>query len=88
MTKYAQSFKQQVIGFYLQNGKNRSLIHRHFCIRSNHNKINGLVVLGKKQKYSVEFKFQIIHALRNGGLSAESLIFALTSPIRKQLPHN
>ncbi|MEG9529786.1 transposase, partial [Mannheimia indoligenes] len=30
MTKYNQSFKQQVIEFYLQNGKNRSLTRQHF----------------------------------------------------------
>ncbi|MEG9491118.1 transposase, partial [Mannheimia indoligenes] len=30
MTKYNQSFKQQVIEFYLQNGKNRSFTCQHF----------------------------------------------------------
>ncbi|AHG87002.1 hypothetical protein F544_17740 [Bibersteinia trehalosi USDA-ARS-USMARC-190] len=30
MTKYNQSFKQQVIEFYLQQGKNSSLPRRHF----------------------------------------------------------
>ncbi|MEG9531234.1 transposase, partial [Mannheimia indoligenes] len=30
MTKYNQSFKQQVIEFYLQNGKNHSLTRQHF----------------------------------------------------------
>ncbi|EIJ69994.1 hypothetical protein HMPREF1050_0703 [Haemophilus parahaemolyticus HK385] len=30
MTKYNFLFKQQVIEFYLRNGKNRSLTRRHF----------------------------------------------------------
>ncbi|MCK8821750.1 transposase [Haemophilus influenzae] len=30
MTKYNTLFKQQVIEFDLQNGKNRSLTRRHF----------------------------------------------------------
>lgn len=30
MAKYNQSFKQHVIEFYLQNGKNRSLTRQHF----------------------------------------------------------
>ena len=30
MTKYNTLFKQQVIEFYLKNGKNRSLTRKHF----------------------------------------------------------
>lgn len=30
MDKYNRSFKQHIIGFYLQNGKNRSLTRRYF----------------------------------------------------------
>ncbi|EHO47803.1 IS3 family transposase [Haemophilus sp. oral taxon 851] len=30
MNKFNQSFKQQVIDFYLQYGKNRSLTRQHF----------------------------------------------------------
>ena len=52
MIKYNTLFKQQVIEFYLQNGKNRSLIRKHFQLTSrtlrhwinqfNHSGINGI----------------------------------------------
>ena len=81
MTKYNQSFKQQVIEFYLQHGKNRSLTLRHFQITDrtlrrwiqqyHHNGINGLAVLGKKRSYSPEFKLSVIQAVKNGQFSAE-----------------
>ena len=61
MTKYNFLFKQQVIEFYLQNGKNSSLTRRHFQLAEttlerwinqfNHSRINGLAVLGKKRNY-------------------------------------
>ncbi|KEZ23253.1 Transposase [Glaesserella parasuis] len=82
MTKYNQSFKQQVIEFYLQNGKNQSLTCQHFQLADstlrrwinqyNHNGINGLAVLGKKRIYSPEFKLSVIQAVKNGQFSAES----------------
>ncbi len=80
MTKFNQSFKQQVIDFYLQHGKNRSLTRRHFQLAEitlkhwvnqfNHCGINGLAVLGKKQNYSPEFKLNVIQAVKNGKFSA------------------
>ncbi|QHB45421.1 hypothetical protein C3363_11025 [Glaesserella parasuis] len=33
MTKYTQSFKQQVIEFYLQNNRIRSLTRQHFQVK-------------------------------------------------------
>ena len=82
MTKYNFLFKQQVIEFYLQNGKNRSLTRRHFQLAEttlerwinqfNHGRINGLAVLGKKQNYSPEFKLNVIKAVKNGQFSAEA----------------
>ena len=58
MTKFNQSFKQQVIDFYLQHGKNRSLTRRHFQLvettseywvnQFNHSRINRLTALDKK----------------------------------------
>ena len=82
MTKYNFLFKQQVIEFYLQNGKNRSLTRKHFQLADrtlerwikqfNHNGINGLAILGKKQNYSPEFKLNVIQAVKNGQFSAES----------------
>lgn len=82
MTKYNSLFKQQVIEFYLQNGKNRSLTRRHFQLAENtlgrwikqfnHSGSNGLTVLGKKRNYSPEFKLNVIQAVKNGQFSAEA----------------
>uniref|UniRef100_UPI003B0251E4 helix-turn-helix domain-containing protein n=1 Tax=Actinobacillus pleuropneumoniae TaxID=715 RepID=UPI003B0251E4 len=82
MTKYNQQFKQQVIEFYLQNDKNRLFTQRHFQLSKktltrwiaqfNHNGINGLAVIGKKQKYSPEFKLTVIQAVKKGQFSAEN----------------
>ncbi|EFX91631.1 hypothetical protein HMPREF0027_1319 [Actinobacillus ureae ATCC 25976] len=82
MTKYNQQLKQQVIEFYLQNDKNRLFTQRHFQLSKktltrwiaqfNHNGINRLAVMGKKQKYSPEFKLTVIQAVKKGQFSAES----------------
>ncbi|SUU44636.1 transposase [Actinobacillus ureae] len=82
MTKYNSLFKQQVIKFYLQNDKNRLFTQRYFQLfkktltrwiaQFNHNGINGLAVMGKKQKYSPEFKLTVIQAVKKGQFSAES----------------
>lgn len=82
MTKYNFLFKQQVIEFYLQNGKNCSLTRRRFQLASrtlrhwinqfNHSGINGLAVLGKKRNYSPEFKLNVIQAVKKGQFSAEA----------------
>lgn len=81
MTKYNQSFKQQVIDFYLQHGKNRSLTHQHCQLAEStlkrwikqyhHNGIKGLSILDKKRSYSLEFKLSVIQAVKNGHFSAE-----------------
>ena len=73
MTKYNFLFKQQIIEFYLQNGKNRSLTHRHFQLTEttsecwvnqfNHSRINRLAALDKKWNYSPEFKLNVIKAV-------------------------
>ena len=80
MTRYNTLFKQQVIEFYLQNSKNRSLTRKHFQLASrtlrywinqfNNSGINGLAVLGKKRNYSPEFKLNVIQAVKNGQFSA------------------
>ncbi len=82
MTKYNSLFKQQVIEFYLQNDKNRSLTRKHFQLASrtlrhwinqfNNSGVNGLAVLGKKRNYSLEFKLNVIQAVKNGQFSAET----------------
>lgn len=82
MTKFNQSFKQQVIDFYLQHGKNRSLTRQHFQLAEqtlnrwikqfNHNRNNGLEVRGKKQTYSPEFKLSVVQAVKQGNCSTES----------------
>ena len=82
MTKYHFLFKQQVIEFYLQNGKNRSLTRRYFQLAEttlkhwinqfNYSGINELAMLGKKQNYSPEFKLNVIQAVKNGQFSPEA----------------
>ena len=82
MTKYNFLFKQQVIEFYLQNGKNRSLTRKHFQLAEqtlnrwikqfNHNGINELEVRGEKQTYSLEFKLSLVQAVKQGKFSAEA----------------
>lgn len=76
MTKYHDTFKQQVIEFYLQNDKNRSLTRQHFQLTKttlahwinqyNHNGINGLAIYRHKQIYSAEFKLSVIDAVKKG----------------------
>ncbi|SUU49508.1 transposase [Actinobacillus ureae] len=78
MTKYNQQLKQQVIEFYLQHDKNRLFTQRYFQLfkktltrwiaQFNHNGINGLAVMGKKQKYSPEFKLTVIQAVKKGAI--------------------
>ncbi|AZI13226.1 IS3 family transposase [Avibacterium paragallinarum] len=90
MTKYTQRFKQQVLDFYHQNGKNRSLTRQYFQLsqstlarwiaKFNHNGINGLAVLGKKRCYSVEFKLKVIQAIKKGQCSAEAAYFRFDIP--------
>ena len=82
MTKYNFLFRQQVIEFYLQNGKNRSLTRKHFQLAEqtlnrwikqfNHNWINELEVRGEKQTYSLEFKLSLVQAVKQGKFSAEA----------------
>ncbi|MCT8537286.1 transposase [Glaesserella parasuis] len=79
MAKYPQSFKQQVIEFYLQHNKNRSLTRQHFQVKEtilrywinqyNHNGINGLAVCHSKRVYSSEFKLSVIQAVKQGQFS-------------------
>ena len=82
MTKYNFLFRQQVIEFYLQNGKNRSLTRKHFQLAEqtlnrwikqfNHNGIKGLEVRSEKQTYSLEFKLSLVQAVKQGKFSAEA----------------
>ena len=92
MTKYNQSFKQQVIEFYLQHGKNRSLTRQHFQIKDttfrhwlaqyNHSGFNGLGVSHTKQGYSPEFKLSVVQAVKNGVFSTQkaALYFGIPEP--------
>ncbi|MGX3066615.1 helix-turn-helix domain-containing protein, partial [Ursidibacter arcticus] len=85
MTTFNQSFKQQVIEFYLQHHKNRSLTRQHFQLAKktldrwisqyNHYGINGLAVLGKKRHYTYEFKLEVVQAVKSGQFSAEAACF-------------
>lgn len=90
MTKYNQSFKQQVIEFYLQNGKNRALTWRYFQLKKttlerwisqyNYFGINGLAVYHTKQKYSLAFKLDVIQAVKTGRCSIRQAALAFGIP--------
>ena len=79
MTKYNQSFKQQVIAFYLKNGKNRTLTRQFFQLKKitlerwisqyNYFAINGLAVCRTKQNYSLAFKLEVVQAVKTGQFS-------------------
>ena len=87
IAKYNTLFKQQVIEFYIQNGKNYSLIRKHFQLDSrtlrywinqfNHSGINGLAVLGKKRNYSLKFKLNVIQTVKNGQFCRNFLFILL-----------
>ncbi len=68
MTKYNQTFKQQVINFYLENHLDVSLTQKQFQLSDStlrrwiaqyqHSGNAGLAVLHRKRIYSAEFKYQ------------------------------
>ncbi len=73
MTKYNQSFKQEVIAFFSKTGKIAHSLASNFSLKPplrrwisqyNYNGINSLAVLGKRQKYSPEFKLTVIQAVK------------------------
>ena len=92
MTKYKQSFKQQVNDFYLQQDKNRSLTQKHFQLvertlnrwikQFNHNGNNGLEVRDKKQAYSPEFKLSVVQAVKQGNVLQNLLVCTSVLPIQ------
>lgn len=94
MTKFNQSFKQQVSGFYLQYGKNRSLTRQHFQLAEqtlnrwikqfNHNGNNRLEVRDKKQTYSPEFKLSVVQAVNKENVLQNLLVCIANSGIISQ----
>ena len=93
MTKYNTLFKQQVIEFYHQNSKNRSLTRKHFQLASrtlrhwinqfNHSRINDLAVLGKKRNYSPKFKLNVIQTIKMDNFLQKLPIYAVVLPIQE-----
>ena len=81
MTKYNQTFKQQVVDFYVEHHENLPITLHHFDLSSKtvirwiaqykYSGINGLAVLHSKRVYSPEFKFQVIKSILDGLFSAE-----------------
>ncbi|PJG84211.1 IS3 family transposase [Conservatibacter flavescens] len=81
MTKYTQTFKQQVIDFYLENRHSLLLTRQHFQLpektlsrwigQYQYSGYDGLAVSHTKKKYSVEFKYQVILSVIKGDYSAE-----------------
>lgn len=91
MTKYNQTFKQQVIDFYLSHHQNLSLTLRQFGLKSrtvrhwiaqfNYSGSNGLSVLHTKRRYSSEFKLNVVQAVLSGNftLLEASLHFGISN---------
>ncbi|MCF7530261.1 helix-turn-helix domain-containing protein [Neisseria lisongii] len=91
MTKYNQTFKQQVVEFYFTHDENLSQTLHHFGLPSMtvrrwiaqflHSGNSGLAVLHAKRTYSPEFKQQVIQAVCKGEWTTEdaTLHFGLSS---------
>ncbi|PRM19326.1 hypothetical protein BV011_00389 [Haemophilus influenzae] len=87
MAKYNTLFKQQVIKFYLQNGKNCSLTRKHFQLarrtlihwinQFNYSEINWLAVFGKEQNYSPKFKINVIQVVKMGNFLKKLTVYTL-----------
>ena len=75
MTKYNQTFKQQVVDFYFQHEESLSLTCRTFTVSKRtlrrwiaqyqHSGIKGLAVLHTKRTYTPEFKYHVIQTIQN-----------------------
>lgn len=89
MTKYNESFKRQVIEFYLQHAKNRALTRktfqltestlRHWIQLFHHHGLGGLTVSTTKTCYATEFKLAVLQHMHQHALSFQevSLHFGL-----------
>ncbi|MDH2927881.1 hypothetical protein A1D19_12285 [Lonepinella koalarum] len=91
MTKYNQTFKQQVVDFYFSNHESLSITCKHFdlpnetarrwIVQFKHSGSSGLAVRHSKQKYSPEFKFNVVQSVLLGQFSGRgaALHFGLSS---------
>ncbi|WP_386694339.1 IS3 family transposase [Lonepinella sp. MS14435] len=91
MTKYNQTFKQQVVDFYFTNHESLSITCKHFdlpnetarrwIVQFKHSGSSGLAVRHSKQKYSPEFKFNVVQSVLLGQFSGRgaALHFGLSS---------
>ncbi|OBX00694.1 hypothetical protein QV05_07175, partial [Gallibacterium genomosp. 1] len=92
MTKYNQTFKQQVVDFYFQHEESLSLTCRTFTVSKRtlrrwiaqyqHSGIKGLVVLHTKRTYTPEFKYHVIQTIQNRDMTVEQayLYFGIANP--------
>lgn len=92
MTKYNQTFKQQVVDFYFQHEESLSLTCRTFTVSKRtlrrwiaqyqHSGINGLAVLHTKRTYTPEFKYHVIQTIQNRDMTADQacLQFGIANP--------
>ncbi|MEH8075217.1 transposase [Gallibacterium anatis] len=92
MTKYNQTFKQQVVDFYFQHEESLSLTCctftvskrtlRRWIAQYQHSGINGLAVLHTKRTYTPEFKYHVIQTIQNRDMTADQacLQFGIANP--------
>ncbi|MFC0323012.1 helix-turn-helix domain-containing protein, partial [Gallibacterium melopsittaci] len=91
MTKYNQTFKQQVVDFYFQHNESLSLTSHTFTVpkrtlerwiaQYQHSGINGLAVLHTKRTYTPDFKYHVIQTIQNREMTTEqaSLHFGIAN---------
>ncbi len=81
MTKYNQTFKQQVVNFYFEHHENLSLTLRYFNLSGKtvrrwiaqykHSGAHGLAILHSKRVYTPEFKLKVVKSILTGTFSPE-----------------
>ncbi|EEV25376.1 transposase and inactivated derivative, partial [Actinobacillus minor 202] len=81
MTKYNQTFKQQVVNFYFEHHKNLSLTLRYFNLSDRtvsrwvaqykYSGVHGLAALHSERIYAPEFKLKVVKSILTGRFSPE-----------------
>ena len=81
MTKYNQTFKQQVVNFYFEHHENLSLTLHYFSLSGKtvrrwvaqykYSGVHGLAALHSKRVYAPEFKLKVVKSILTGTFSLE-----------------
>ena len=81
MTKYNQTFKQQVVNFYFEHHENLSPTLHYFSLSGKtvrrwvaqykYSGVHGLAALHSKRVYAPEFKLKVVKSILTGTFSLE-----------------